>query len=412
MLISFQLHSILDLVFNSNKLILLKLNATPPRKYGIWLPIIGILQLIIVFASCSNQPRVNEVRDEHQHSKTMSCYAEGFSLYDEGTYKKLVINNPWQSDEILFACYLVPDSIEFSAPDESISVLRTPVKNVVCFSSTQWTGFYLLGGISNVSGISETSYVVNEEVQEMIKSGEIVEVAANGLIKNEMLLNLQPDLILYTPSQTGYEAILDRTGAWLMPWPDYFETDPLGRAEWIKVCGALLQKDNLADSLFVDVERQYNESKRLASEVQYKPTIFADKQYSGQWFIPGGKSYVARFFADAGANYLWAANESKASFPTDIETVMSKAAEADFWRIAHAAPKGYSYKNLAQEYELYTTFKAFQERRVIFCNTSTSGYFEKGTYEPHVQLADLISCLHPGLIHGHVPVYYTMLEDH
>jgi iron complex transport system substrate-binding protein len=398
-----------------NIIILTRLNLKIMKsafKPDSWVLVFGVLQLVFLFAACDHQSKVNEVNENSKQEITVNHYAEGFELYDLGLYKKLVINNPWQPGGILFSCYLIPDSIEPATPEAGAKIIRTPVRKAVCFSSTQWTGFYMLGGMDQVAGISEASYVVNSTVKERVAGGQIVEIAANGLIKNELLLNLQPDIILYTPAQTGYETILDQTKAGLIPWPDYFETDPLGRAEWIKVCGALLQQDALADSLFSAVESQYNQSKQLVAQLQDKPTIFADKQFSGQWFIPGGKSYVARLFADAGANYLWADNASKASFPTDIETVLSKAAEADFWRIAHAAPEGYSYKNLAEEYELYTRFKAFRERKVIFCNTSTSAYFEKGTYEPHLQLADLISCLHPELMHGYVPVYYRMLEDH
>lgn len=371
-----------------------------------------LLQLFFLLAACDHQPNIIQVNENYKQENALNHYAEGFDLYDFGLYKKLVINNPWQPGGVLFSCYLIPDSVEPATPETGAKIIRTPVRKAVCFSSTQWTGFDILGEIDHVAGISEASYVVNRTVKERVADGQIVEIAANGLIKNELLLNLQADIILYTPSQTGHEAILDQTKAELIPWPDYFETDPLGRAEWIKVCGALLQQDKLADSLFSVVESHYNQSKQLVTYQQDKPTIFADKQYSGQWFIPGGKSYVARLFADAGANYVWADNESKASFPIDIETVLSKAAETDFWRIAHAAPKGYAYDNLAEEYELYSRFKAFRERKVIFCNTSTSGYFEKGTYEPHVQLADLISCLYPGFMHGYVPVYYKMLEDH
>ena len=42
---------------------------------------------------------------------------------------------------------------------------------------------------------------------------------------------------------------------------DYLETDPLGKAEWIKLFGALYCKENLADSIFNSEVDEYNESK-------------------------------------------------------------------------------------------------------------------------------------------------------
>jgi len=82
--------------------------------------------------------------------------------------------------------------------------------------------------------------------------------------------------------------------------------------------------------------------------------------------------------------------------PLDLETILHKASYADFWRIAHAAPQGYSLSMLVKENPLYAAIKPFREGTIIFCNTSYSGYFEKGIYEPHFILADLIYFFHPG----------------
>lgn len=378
------------------------------RKYTGLLLVIGILSGLCFF-SCQHPAHVEEqmpravVHDIPQ-------FATGFRIVVENGFKKLIILSPWVDGQELFSCYIVPDSINPDLYPDSGLIVRTPLKSVISLSATQWMGFVMLDGIQAVKGISEASFVTNNLVRQRLDSGEIIEVASNASYKPELMVGLKPDAVLYSPFRVGIPNVLSQIHTILIPWPDYFENDPLGRAEWIKVCGVLLQKSQLADSIFDNVVQTYDSLRILARKAEKRPTIFADKQFSGQWHIPGGQSYVARLFADANAQYLWADNESNASFPLDIETIVSKAAEADFWRIAHAAPDDYSYDLLAAEYELYKQFKAFQNKKVIFCNTFKTAYFEKGTYEPHKQLADLIYCMHPELLPDYQPVYYQLLQ--
>ena len=362
----------------------------------------------LFFISCQHPVKVeNEIPSELVIDNPQ--FAKGFRITHENGFKKLIILSPWVEGQELFSCYIVPDSISHEMYPDNGLIIRTPLKSVISLSATQWMGFVILDGIQAVKGISEASFVSNKLVRQAIDSGLIIEVASNASYKPELMVGLKPDAVLYSPDRVGIPNVLSQIQTSLIPWPDYFENDPLGRAEWIKVCGLLLQKSQLADSIFGTIVQTYDSLKVLAQKAETRPTIFADKQFSGQWHIPGGQSYVARLFADANAQYLWADNESKASFPLDIETIVSKAAEADFWRIAHAAPEGYSYDLLAAEYELYKQFKAFQEKKIIFCNTLWTSYFEKGTFEPHKQLADLIYCMHPELLPDYQPVYYQLL---
>jgi iron complex transport system substrate-binding protein len=139
--------------------------------------------------------------------------------------------------------------------------------------------------------------------------------------------------------------------------------------------------------------------------------VFSDKYFNGQWFVPGGKSYIARLFQDAGATYLWENDVHTASFPLDFEVVYQKANDADYWRIIGSYSDQPSYKGLAMENELYRRFRAYREKKVIYCNARETAYFENSPLEPHIILADLINVFHPGLLHDYKPTYYKLLED-
>ncbi|MBZ0242140.1 MAG: ABC transporter substrate-binding protein, partial [Bacteroidales bacterium] len=187
---------------------------------------------------------------------------------------------------------------------------------------------------------------------------------------------------------------------------------PLGRAEWFRILGFLTQRNTVTDEWFADVVQNYQSLKQVVADNELKkPTIIAEKAFNGQWYIPGGNSYLAQIFEDAGADYLWKDDPSTASVPLDIESIIAKGSTADFWRISQASNADYGYDQLLKENPLYSSFEAFKKHKVILCNTYKTGYFEKSQYEPDVVLADFIHIFHPHLLPNHKTVYHSLLTE-
>ena len=152
--------------------------------------------------------------------------------------------------------------------------------------------------------------------------------------------------------------------------------------------------------------------KYICQNVENRPTVFSDLPFEGQWYLPGGASYIAQIFHDAGADYIWKDNNSTASLPVDAETVLSKARDADFWRIMNSTNTEYSYSRLAVENELYTYFKAYLNRNILVCDIRRSGYFEKSEYEPDLLLKDFVFAFHPELVEtDYQPHYFYKLTN-
>lgn len=120
---------------------------------------------------------------------------------------------------------------------------------------------------------------------------------------------------------------------------------------------------------------------------------------------------MARFFEDAGAQYLWRENQESGSLALDFESVFYKARDADYWCIIENYDGPYSYTRLGSENIHYKDFEAFHRRNIIFCNTHKQPYYEEGILEPDVILADLISILHPDLLPDHRNKYYKILSQ-
>lgn len=381
-----------------------QLNHHWRRKILVALHVAGFCALC--FVSACNSNKINQIA----HHEGGSQYAKGFAIYTFNGYRELIIFNPWQKADTLAHFFVVRKADEVPEHLTNKKVIRTPLQRIVALSSTQWGPLISLGETEKVVAVSESRFISNPIMKKAVAEGVVADVAGEGRYNIEKMLLLNPDLILYSPNPTGMPSVLEQAAVQRIPWTDYFENHPLGRAEWINLLGLLVDKEQAAQHIFDSIAFEYLQLSELTATLKKRPTVFADKAFAGQWYVPGGKSYMACLFHDAGADYVFAHLDSEASVPLDIETIFSKAGQADFWRIAQSAPAGYSYNTLKAENELYSSFSAFKKQQIVFCNTAETGYFESGALEPQKMLADLIAVFHPELIQNHKASYYKLLE--
>ena len=370
---------------------------------------------IIELTSCSQHEStlsLNQLFNNQANPELVSSvnHANGFDIYEVDGIKKLVIYNPRNNDEIL-ATYFFTDSTGYNSYQPSDELIHTPLDSVAVFSATQLNAFSKLDILNKVIAISESEYIRNKTVQKLYESGKIVNLAGNGIFYLEKTLEVNPKIIFYSPYNMAEKHPLAATEITMIPFFDFMESNPLGRAEWIKFTALFFNKEAEADSIFNAIVSSYKKYSEIALEADSKPTVFSDKYYSGQWFVSGGKSYIAQLFKDAGADYLWKDDQNTGSVNLDFEVVYNKAHNADFWRIVGTYTDGFTYDKLVAENDLYKNFNAFTDKKVIFCDSKESSYFETGTLEPHLLLADLIYAFHPELLPDYYPKYYHLYSD-
>ena len=369
-----------------------------------------LFSIIYMMSSCDVSSKSENTGENINDTLNIVSFAQNFKIYPLETGYRLVIT--YSSTESEY--YLFNDTV--SIPDHlaNKTIIRTPVKSAVAFSSTQWSVFQKLGEIDRVKGILESNYTKNEEISALVAKGRITDVGMSTNVNAEKLINLQPDLILYTPYPgIDFSHLGELSGATMLSFPDYLESHPLGRAEWMKVVGLLCGKEKETNEWFDNVVRRYEILSEKCSSVEAKPTVFSDLPFENQWYVPGGKSYIAKIFADAGSDYIWKDNESAGSLHIDAESVLLKAQQADFWRVINSYDTPFTYERLEKENELYPLFKAFEKKQLLVCNVRECGYFEKSQYEPDVLLADFIYHFHPELLtdewENYTPTYFKLL---
>jgi iron complex transport system substrate-binding protein len=377
------------------------------------------LLLLSLFTACSggrpdnqkhastDSPKVKQPVQTHQaHPR----YARLFSVEYKKRAKVVRLLNPFDTTRRLQTYLLLPRGVE---PHESLpegKVMRIPVKRVALAHATHIGFFSELELLQTIKGVSQRRYVKNRQVKKAIEGGKIMEFGPSHNINIEKLLQANADLLFVAPfKENKYQKVKD-VGVPVAVNSSYMENTPLARAEWIKFVSYFFNREKQASRLFDTIAERYNRlAKRVENIPEERPTIFSGKKIGQVWYVPGGKSYMARFLEDAGARYLWRDNEKTGSLPLDFESVFYKAEHADYWSIKENLQGSYSYEKLGSENIHYQEFRAFQDRQVIFCNTHTTPFYEKGILEPHIILADLVSLLHPNHLPGHQNKYYKML---
>ena len=339
-------------------------------------------------------------------------YAKGFQLSYADGYILMDIQDPQNEESTRFQYALVERGTKPEGIPADYTVIEIPVRSAICMTSLQLSNFIKLGAEDKVVGITSTRHLFNQTVNKQLKEGKTAKIGIEGNFDNEVIMSINPDLILISPfKRGGYETMKD-IGIPLIPHLGYKETTPLGQAEWIKFVGLLLGMEKEANDKFSAIEKRYNELKALTAEGQVKkrPIVFSGEIHGGNWYAVGGKSFLAQLFKDAGADYFLKDDDRSGGVTLDFETIYNQADDADYWRIVNSYPGTYSYEALKEQDPRYADFRAFREKGVIYCNMREKPFYESKPTEPEVLLADLLHIFHPDLLPDHTPVYYDLLK--
>ena len=281
-------------------------------------------------------------------------------------------------------------------------------------TALQLSNFTALDAHDVVKGITGTKNLFNEDINKRVSDGRIVKIGMEGEFDTELILAANPDVIFISPfKRGGYEPIKD-TGITLVPHLGHKELNPLGQAEWVKFIGMFIGKEREANEVFAGIEQRYNELsekvKNLKGEKGVCPTVFSGEMHYGTWHAVGGKNYLAQIFRDAGAEYVVKDDET-AGEDMEFEKMYALAANADYWRILNSFPGEFSYEALKASEPRNELFKAFKEKKVIYCNMKQTPYYEISPVEPDVLLKDFVAVFHPELVEAdYQSKYYQLLK--
>lgn len=371
--------------------------------------IIVFLGITLLF-SCNPNKKATGEKIENNANLFEVKYAKGFQVSVHENFKLVDITDPSKESDITYKYALLKRGSSKEGIPVDYTIIETPVRSVVCMTNLQLSNFTKLDALDKVVGITSTRFLANKQIKEQLKDGRTSRIGIEGEFDSEIVIALNPDIILVSPfKKGGYDAIRNLNIP-LISFLGYKETTPLGQAEWIKFTAMLLGIEEQAEEKFGKIERKYIELQSLTADILNKPTVLSGELHSGNWYVVGGKSFLAQLFKDAGANYFMQNDNESGGFYVDYETVYSQGADADYWRIVNSYNGEYNYEVLKQTDARYTDFKAYKEKKVIYCNLREKAFYENTPVEPEIVLADLIKIFHPSLLPNYTPIYYELLK--
>jgi iron complex transport system substrate-binding protein len=375
---------------------------------------LSFIMAILIASGCRN---INKrISDKMPVTAGEYSKAERFTLDRRNGYTVLKIINPWQGAlNINMEYYLVKRGTELPAGLDSSAVLFVPVQKIICMSTTHVAMISALGEENTIKGMSGTGFIYDGNLVAKVNKGLIEDVGYEANLNKELILGIAPDLIMIYgigSESAGYVGKLKELGVRVIFNADYLETDPLRKAEWIKLFGALYCKEDMADSIYKsEVEAYLNLKSFINEQASVRPKVLLGLPYKDTWYISPGNSFISKLISDAGGDYLWQNTESLVSMPYGIENVYLRAITADFWlNIGSINTKG-EISMVDKRLEQLPCF----EKGNLFNNnyrvTLSGGndYWESGSLYPHLILKDIATILHPDLFNNDELFYYRKI---
>ena len=370
-----------------------------------------VLSVLFLIVSVSCKKEINTVLLKTKSSKIK--YAKGFDIIDENGIKKLIIKSAFQNSKEIFI-YTIEKNNDKTLNDSFNQEILVPVNKIVVTSTTHIPMVELLNEERAIIGFPFGKYVSSEKTRNLLEAGKITEIGNESSINTEILLDLNPELVVGYGVSSADKTLntIEKAGIKVVYNGDWLEENPLGRAEWIKFFGVLFDKEKQADSIFNVIEANYIAVKKKALKSIKKGSILSGAIMSNDiWNLPAGESFEAQFLKDANLNYLWKDTRGKGSLSLSFESVFDKGATADFW----IAPGYFSSKEqLLKSNKLYAKFKAFQKDHIYTSSTKkgkTGGiiYYELATTRPDLVLKDIVKITNPSLFPNYTLTFFAKM---
>lgn len=375
---------------------------------------IKYILLFLVFTNCIQCKKPVITSEKYIDSKNQIYYATGFSIANYDGYSVLKVSNPWPNATQSYTYILkeefgkIPDSLN------QFTTVNVPIKSIVVTSTTHIPSLENLNAEETLVGFPNLNYISSEKVRDLIDAKKIKELGNNQTLNTEVLIDLQPDVIIGYGIDNNNPTLdnLQKNGLKVVLNGDWNEQTPLGKAEWIKFFGALYGKQEEANEIFNKIEKDYLKTLEILKEVTTSPTILAGDMFEDKWYLPKGTSWGSQLLAQAKGNYLWKDTTGTGSLSLSFETVLEKAKDADLWITSGQFS---SLKAMSDANVHYSEFKAYKTKNVYsFAGKkgATGGilYYELAPNRPDIVLKDLVKILHPELLPSYETFFFEKLQ--
>lgn len=321
-------------------------------------------------------------------------YAQEFDVfYYKDGYKLIDVHEGRQY-------LIVPEGKE--APkglDSDIVVINQPVQNIYMAATAIMSLFDALDAIDTVkfSGLEASGWYI-ESAKKAMESGAITfagkysEPDYEKIVDGDCKLAVESTMILHSPKVQEMIEDLD-----IPVFVDYssYESHPLGRTEWVKVYGAMLNKEKEAEAFFDDQAKVIEDLKDFKNTEKTVAYFYINTD--GSVVVRKSDDYIPTMIEIAGGRYVFKdLKNSEGNAPSvklTMEEFYATAVDADYL-IYNGTIDGQvsSLGDLKAKSNLFAEFKAVKDGNVW--------YTGKNLYQATDTVGELISDIHLMLTDG------------
>ncbi|AEA44502.1 ABC transporter substrate-binding protein [Fluviicola taffensis] len=340
-----------------------------------------LFSLVVLLFSCTTKKSENNPDDVNGFQ-----YARLVSIDQKLGYKELSVKNP-KSLKIENRYALIPRNSKMKRP-ENIKIIEVPVQNMAALSTSFVGMLDAIGGIKSIKATTEKQYISNKELVKGINAGKVLTAGYETALTPEAVLKAKIPLIIFSGFGQPFpnEEKFAQLGVVCMANYDWEEKHPLGKAEWIKVFGALICKDKQANTYFNQVVESYLKIKEEAKGITQKKKVIAGGLVGDIWYAPAGGSFMAGIMKDGGLNYFYKKTNGTASVTPTFEQVFTDDQSCDIWINAEAS----SLNKLFQLNSKFEYFHTVQKGKVYGYMHDPNYYWEYSPVNPHWLLEDFM----------------------
>ncbi len=382
---------------------------------------VGILfwfAIVWVLSACSDNTSKASISeaDLFTFTKTQVNHSIGFDIIYHDQWKEVLLFRHYNDlvDTVRYA--LLPSGLDSPEGFDSNHSIQIPVSRIASMSTTHLGMFEFINAQENLKAIENSKYVSSQEIKERVNLNEIVELSPAGEMNLEVAIAADLDVLLgvgYPNSPNEAYQNLENLGVPVLLNADWQEKTLLGRAEWVKLLAALLNKEAEVNPTFEALEERYTEiSEILESAKDSSPTVITGLAQGDVWYVAGGRSFAYYLLELAGVNYPWAQDESTGSVRLSFESVYEQGLKADYWLVPSVAK---TLQEITDADPRYQDFKSFKKGKIFniygrFTPNGGNDFYESAVMNPDVVLKDIGKIFHPELFSKHELVYYNRLQ--
>jgi len=294
------------------------------------------------------------------------AYADQFHVYYyNDDYEVITVEN---GDSYM----LIPEGGEVPAgTPEEMAIIEKPVDHIYLAASSAMALFNAMDALDTIafSGTKANGWYI-DAAKEAMESGQITFAGKYSAPDYEMLLDEGCDLAIESTMITHAPDVKEKIEELDIPvFVDHssYESHPLGRVEWIRLYGVLIDHEEEADAFFNEQAKIIEEMADI--EDTGKTVAFFFVNSTGQVVVRAGDDYIPHMIEIAGGDYIFPdlVNEDSemASMKISMEEFYTGAVDADYliYNASIDSPLT-SLEQLYDKSEVFKEFKAVKEGHV------------------------------------------------